>query len=707
MQFIRPVTNYLKNQKHKTLSLLIASAGGLLFYISFFQRNFFSKTYLLYTLLVFIGLFFVSLKSNQFIKEKLIGRFPASDFRLCLFSAFLLSLLLALNFSPIPLYVLMKDKTLQIEVPVSASSNHDPIGLLYLRNQLGYIPYSELRIPGTWREEADHLLLENEGGTLLSWSGDLDELLEIAFQPSASPQMINVVVNGTIHEINLHENSMDGYVVFRYEGKPPLFSQIPFVFSFIILSTYLLLNLFTLLCSYRIKTANENAPRRNDFLLGIPLLVTSGLVLLTFWPGMMTNDSINQWKEVVTGNYTDLNPILHTLLLSGLVKIAYSPAVVAIFQIAVFYLVLVFGFGTLRRRGVSTPFLVVLSLIFALWPFNSLMVNILWKDILYSLALLLLFIFLLEAAWTNGNLLENKKNYLLLGITAFMVATIRHNGFPVAFIVLGILPLVYKKYWKGLLVTLLFVLLVWAGVKGPLKSRVSTTENNTNALNLTLLHHISAHFDAGSELTEDQIDYLNELLPISQWKYDCCYMGNIYTHPDFDQTLYMDNSSNNLRMAYALFLQDPAVDIKDQLCASEMDWRFVNNQCTLKSLHPFDIQDGKITGWIPQNSFGLVENSLLPQFIPAYYAVLERIGVFSGILTPLLRPAFYLFFALIVLMSASIRLKNKKILIAGLPIVLQTGILALINFAPAFRYQYGICLVGLFCIGLLFLPQGK
>ena len=246
MQFIRPVTNYLKNQKHKALSFFVAFAGALLIYISFFQRNFFSKTYLLYTLLVFIGLFFISLKLNQFIREKLIGRFPASDFRLCLFSAFLLSLLLALNFSPIPLYILVKDKTLQIEVPVSASPNQDTIGLLYIRNQLGYIPYSELQIPGTWQEEADHLLLENEGGTLLSWSGDLDELVEIAFQPSASPQMIHVIVNGTLHEINLHENSTGDYVVFRYEGKPPLFSQIPFVFSLIILSTYLLLNTYSL-----------------------------------------------------------------------------------------------------------------------------------------------------------------------------------------------------------------------------------------------------------------------------------------------------------------------------------------------------------------------------------------------------------------------------------------------------------------------------
>lgn len=707
MQFIRPVTNYLKNQQHKALSFSIASAGGLLIYISFFQRNFLSKTYLLYTLLIFIALFFISVKLNRFIKEKQVSKFHTSSFWICLCSAFLLSLLLALNFSPVPLYMLMKDKAFQVQLTGDGSPEQPPIGLLYIRNQLGYIPFSELQVFGNWQEEAEYLLLENEDGALLSWSGDLDELLEIGFQPTESQQMVNIIVGGVMHEINLQENSAGDYVVFRYESQSSVLSRLPFIFSFVILSTYLLLLLFSFLCSYQIAASKENAPNRFDFFLGVPLLVTSTLTLLTFWPGMMTNDSINQWKEVVSGNFTDLNPILHTLLLSGLVKIAYSPAVVAIFQIVVFYFVLVYGLGSLRRRGVSIAILVILSLIFALWPFNPLMTNILWKDILYSLSLLLLFIFLLETALTDGKLLANKKNYFLLGMSAFLVATIRHNGYPVAFLTLGVLPFIYKKYWKGLLVTLISVLLIWAGVKGPLKSSVSTSKNDTNALNLTLLHHISAHLDAGSELTEDQLDYLDDLLPLSQWNYDCCYMGNIYTHPDFDQSLFMQNTSSNTQMAYTLFLQDPGVDIKDQLCASEMDWRFLNNQCTLKSLHPFDLKGGEIYSWIPENDLGLAENSLLPQFIPFYYSILSKMGTFSGVLAPLFRPAFYLVAALVILIGACVRLKNKKILTAGIPIMLQTGLLALVNFAPAFRYQYGICLAGLFCIGLLFVPNKK
>lgn len=705
MQLIRSFLSYLKNQKYKPLSFVLAFSGTLLIYISFFQRNFISKTHLLCTLIAFVFIFLVSLKTNAFIKEKFINKVSASNFRLCFWSALLLSLLLLLNFNPLPFYPLEKDGSLQIEYTGPQSAGQPPVSLLYVRNQLGNVPYADLQISGDWREEEDRLLLETEGGFSLSWSGEATGLLEIGFSPATQEQMVNVVVNGVVHEINLQENPTGDYVVFRFENEPSMVSRVPFILSFIFLSTYLLLLLFGFLCTYQIPVAKEPESRKIEFWLGLPMLLTSVITLLAFWPGMLTNDSVNQWAEVVSGNFTDLNPILHTLLISALVKIVYSPAIVAAFQIIVFYLVLVYGFGRLRRRGISTPVLIALSLVFAFWPFNALMVNILWKDILYGLSLLLLFILLVEAALSNGKLFADKKNLLLLGISAFLVATIRHNGSPVAFISLAVLPLVYKPYRKGLLYTLFGLLLAWALVKGPLKSSISTTENDVNALNLTLLHHISAHLDAGDNFAPEQMQYLDDLLPISKWEYDCCYMGNIYTHPDFDSSLFMRNSSYNLQMAFTLFLQDPLIDIKDQLCASEMDWRFLNNQCVFKSLHPFDIKAGEIQSWIADNDFGLAENSLLPQIIPFYYTILDKVGVFSGVSTPLLRPAFYLFAALLILIGTGVRLRNMKVLVAALPVILQTGILALVNFAPAFRYQYAVCLIGLFCLGLLFLPD--
>lgn len=703
MRSIAALTTFYKETKYKWLSFTAAAASGLLVYITFFQRNFFSKTYLAVSLLVCTVSFLLSLALNRFIQKKLIDRFPAFDTRLCVGCAVLLSLVLALNFSPIPFYRLLPDKEVQIEIP-----GGEAVKLVYMRNPLGYIPYSELQISGEWREKEKYLLLEAETGNRISWRGDADEFLEIAFQPSDSEESIHITVDGLQHEFDLQQVSGGDEAVFRYENPPTVLSQLPFILAFIFLAFYLLLLSLTGLCAYQIAGGKKAPSRKLDLILGVPLLITSLLTLFTFWPGILTNDSMNQWREAVSGNYSDLNPLLHTLLVSGLEKIAHSPAAVAIFQIIVFYLTLAYGLGSLRRRGVSPAVLAVLALLFALWPFNPLFSNVLWKDVLYSLALLALFILLIETALSEGKVLEDKKYYLLLGTAAFLVAGIRHNGSPVAFLTLALLPLVYKKYRKGLLLTLAAVLLAWAAIKGPIKTRLSspsTPETDVNALNLTLLHHISAHLDAGSAMTEEQLNYLDDLLPLDEWQYDCCYMGNIYTHPEFDQNLLMQNTSFNLEMVTGLLRQNLMVDIQDQLCASEMDWRFLNNRCYFKSLHPFEFLNGEIISWIPDNDLGLEERSLLPGLVPVYFSIFDGIGVFDGYIPALLRPAFYLFLAVVALVGSSVRLRNKQLLTAVLPLVLQTGILALVNFAPAFRYQYGICLAGLFAMGLLFIPQ--
>jgi hypothetical protein len=151
---------------------------------------------------------------------------------------------------------------------------------------------------------------------------------------------------------------------------------------------------------------------------------------------------------------------------------------------------------------------------------------------------------------------------------------------------------------------------------------------STSALNLTLLHHIAAHYDEGTVMTQPQLDYLDELLPLSEWKYDCCYMGNIYTHPEFDQLRFMRSFSQNFQIAGSLFIQDPMIDIRDQLCASEMDWRFIDNRCTFKSLHPFDVDSTSIKSWIPDNEFGLEENRSPPK--GTVYSIFKQFEAFSG-----------------------------------------------------------------------------
>lgn len=681
---------------------LAAFAASLLLYIAKFQRNFFSKTYLAVTILVFCAAFVFFAAINHFLIAGFMRNSSTADRRLLIMSSILLSLLLLLNFNPVPFYLLDGVGTLTIEPLAEGAAASVPVGLLYVRNQLGNISYADLQISGEWREEADRLVLLD--GAALAWQGATTDYLEIGFASSGEPQKVSIVLNGTEQMFDLREKAGSDIAVFRFINPASLASKMPFILFFLILLTYLLIAVLIFLSSCPIQKQSASIPKGKVIWLGVPLLVTAILTLLIFWPGMLTNDSMNQWSEIVSGNYSDLNPLLHTLLLSGLVHVVHSPAIVALFQIVLLCLVLVYGLGFLNRRGVPPAIVIGLAFLFALWPFNPLMVNTLWKDVLYSIGLFAMFIFILEIVLSRGKWLEKKLHFLLLGLSAFSVMAFRLNGLPVALVSCGVLPLFYRKYRKGLLITLASLLLLWSLVKGPLQSRFARSEVSTSALNLTLLHHIAAHYDQGTALTASQQDYLNELLPLAEWNYDCCYMGNIYTHPEFDQLRFMRSFSQNLQIAGSLFVQDPMIDVQDQLCASEMDWRFLNNRCTFKSLHPFDVDASSIKSWIPDNEFGLEEKSFLPQGIPYYYNLLDKIGAFSGISTALLRPAFYVYITMIVLIAAAIRLNNKKLLLAALPVLLQTGILALINFAPAFRYQYGVCLIGLFCIGLLFLP---
>ena len=68
-------------------------------------------------------------------------------------------------------------------------------------------------------------------------------------------------------------------------------------------------------------------------------------------------------------------------------------------------------------------------------------------------------------------------------------------------------------------------------------------------------------------------------------------------------------------------------------------------------------------------------------------------------------PAFYLFLSIYCTGLLAFRRKNWKLILFLVPVVLQSLTLLLVNISQAYRYQYGVVLVGLISIGFLFLPK--
>lgn len=689
---------------------LFAFTQGLLLtvliYADYFQRNFFSKTYAAYSIGIFIlsSLFFYLI--NQFFLFPLRQSFKPSIFRIICLAAVLISCLLALNFNLPPLYVLLPEHTIQINIPVQNHSENDFIHLESVENALGTIHYSIFNLTGDWTKTDEAIQINPNVDFSLAWQGKFGHFIEVIFQPTAFPTAAEIILNGENTHLEL-QNSNDQYGrVFHQDFPIPTFSTIPVYFSFASSASSMILLIWSLLTRLPKNQPDKSIGNKGWYLYALPPVIIWFFSLLVFWPGMMSSDSIDQWRQALTGQMTNWHPIFHTFLISLLIKIWQSPAIVAGAQILSLSTVFACGMGILQKHGISKKILWTISLLFAYFPSNAILSITLWKDVAYGTALLAFYLFILQIAVTSGSWLNKNWHWLVLGMSAFLTAILRPNGTAVALGTLLILLLIFKEQRRRILWSLAIAFLAWLGVNGLLNWRYNlfSTDQPSQA-NLTLLSHISAHVENGTTFKPDETQYLNSLLPLTNWNYDCCYIGNISYNPDFNRQEYLQNLPQNLKLTISLFLRNPMVDIQHQLCASETIWRFTGNQCSFKSLHAFNAYSPGNESWIEPNTYGLKEGSLLPKLIPVYMRYLASMGFFTGQSTLLLKPAFYFYLSLVLTCAAAINRRDATMLALLTPVLLQSIVLALIIFAPSFRYQYGICLIGLISLGLPFLPN--
>lgn len=112
----------------------------------------------------------------------------------------------------------------------------------------------------------------------------------------------------------------------------------------------------------------------------VPMAVFWSVFLLAFWPGILSTDSVNQWSQVLTGNFVDAHPASHTILLWLITRVWFHPAAIALAQIVSTAVVIAWGLGKLHQAGAPSNLLWLISGIFAISPVDNVMVITLWKE---------------------------------------------------------------------------------------------------------------------------------------------------------------------------------------------------------------------------------------------------------------------------------------------------------------------------------------
>lgn len=415
----------------------------------------------------------------------------------------------------------------------------------------------------------------------------------------------------------------------------------------------------------------------------LPMIIVFSIVMLAYWPGILSPDAMVQWNQVQTGEIDNWHPAYSTIYIFLLTRICNSPAFVIIIQ----YILIAFIFAyTLTRiekyYKVNKLVLFFVSCLFALTPLNfNFAVNML-KDVLYSFWILLLIAFLIDII-NDKEWLKKWYHCLLLFMAGLLVSLFRHNGIIVIGIMALVLILIYRKEKS-----IYFVCIGWIAAY-LLMTSVGFKILNIKEANYSNKYGPVSHILAKMlnndkvEFTEEDIENMSEFVDVEELK-------NTYKLYNMDYSIraqkveaLKENGTEYLKIGLHKAIQYPLEVVKYYIKTTSFFYS------------PIPFPESYVAGmftetelYIYENVYPeLKENSKLPTLVKKLKNIENKwqIGTL-GIIT--MRPAIYMYLSIIAIIVLIKKYKDKKILLLILPSLLNMLSLAPAMPVPSTRYVY-------------------
>jgi hypothetical protein len=419
------------------------------------------------------------------------------------------------------------------------------------------------------------------------------------------------------------------------------------------------------------------------------------LSLLIFWPALFDSDSMDQWRQMLTGHFNDWHPVFHTLTKWAISRVWLSPAAIAIAQILMLSAAAGWGLVRLRRLGLSSRIVWTTCVLFAVAPANNAMVITLWKDTMYGIAMLILSLMILEVVASHGQWLHRRLSWVALGFVAALVALYRHNGPAPALGTLIVLFFVHRAHWKPLLAASTLAIGLWLGVQVPLRDLLQVAPAGWVGV-APLVHQVAAHVDAGTRMSQADSDYLETIRPLSdRWRYSCYTINPTLFDGRFVGTVISADPDRLVQVWQRLTWESPKVNLRHLACSSSLLWRITEPPGGFISGPALWVSDDDGVISVVPNDLGISSASRLPTLLlPAARFIMMTVlqPEFSWLFW---RPALYLYLALMGGGAMSVLRRDWRFMLFLVPIGLQSLTLAPIVLVEHFRFQYPVFLVGL------------
>lgn len=243
-------------------------------------------------------------------------------------------------------------------------------------------------------------------------------------------------------------------------------------------------------------------------------------VFLAVYPGFFVYDAQDEYIQVAARTFSTHHPLVHVLLLGGIIcgvhKLTDSYNL-GIACYTVLQMLLIAGgfsflFSWLQKKRVPRLLRVIGLLYLGLFPTVVMFTLCSAKDGLFTLALLLLMICLLEMG--AGDVFFTSKGWRLLFVLSGMaMMLLRNNGFYAFLVMIPLLLFFQKKQWKQLLFLSICAVAGYLLVNGALKTALRAESGEYQEILTVPIQQLARTYKYAPEVfTQEDREILHEVL---------------------------------------------------------------------------------------------------------------------------------------------------------------------------------------------------
>ena len=335
----------------------------------------------------------------------------------------------------------------------------------------------------------------------------------------------------------------------------------------------------TRMIKYKSNTSNNI---NNVFMISFIIMFAVYLVYyLIYFPGILTGDSIDE-INMILGNVTlnDHHTIFHIIFLYIPFKVTsiftnninICVGVTTLMQIIIMSLILAYTINYLYKRHTPKYILIGIITYYALLPINGFYSITLWKDIIFSLLILLLTIECQKLIEKKNNItIKNSYTFIIISILAIL----SRNNAIYMYIILALLTIIiFRKRIITVLLMFIIIFSTYFTIKGPIYNYFDIAKSSSSEYIAIPLQQIGRMAYKNVKFTKNEEEEINKVIPISRLRelYNPEIVDPIKFDKEYNNKVFEKNKLKYFKIWLGLCIKHPVVAVESYLTSTLGYW---------------------------------------------------------------------------------------------------------------------------------------